>query len=101
MVPNTRMTASLKRLAMNMLMRRRNETLEQRMRLVRFAQKFRMELARHEERMILEFDDLHQLAIGRKPAENETSLLEFLAVGVVEFIAMAVALINDERAIKR
>lgn len=49
---------------MDMLVRRGDEAFEQRMWLMRLAEKFRMKLARHEERMIPEFDDLHQLAIG-------------------------------------
>ena len=41
-----------------------DEAFEQRMRLVRLALKFRMELARHKKRMVLQFDDLDELAIG-------------------------------------
>ena len=73
-----------------------DEALEQRMRLVRLALKFRMELARHEKRMILQFDDLDELAVGRQPAEHETGLLEFLAVGIVEFVAVPVPLVHHE-----
>jgi len=40
-----------------------DETLEERMRLVRLAQKFRVELAGNEERMVRQFDDFHQLAV--------------------------------------
>ena len=47
-----------------------------------------------------QFDDLHQLAVGRKAAEHKARLLEFFAVGVVEFVAVAVALVDDERAVK-
>jgi len=61
-----------------------DKTLEQRVRLVRFALEFRVKLARDEEWMAGEFDDLDELAVGREAAENETGLLEFVAVAVVE-----------------
>ena len=77
-----------------------DETLEQRMRLVRLAQEFRMELAGDEKRMVLQLDDFHQLAVRRQAAEHETGLLEFVAVGVVEFVAVTVAFVDDERAVK-
>ncbi len=48
---------------MNKLMRRRDKAFEQRMRLVRLAQKFRMELARDEERMVFQLDHLDQFAV--------------------------------------
>src|ERR1039458_9158558 len=72
------------------------ETLEQRMRLVRLAQKLRVKLARNEKRMVLEFDDFHELAVGRQAAENKPGLFKFLAVGVVEFVAVAVAFVDHE-----
>ena len=40
-----------------------NEALEERVRLVRFAQKFGVKLAGNEERMVRQFDDFHQLAV--------------------------------------
>jgi len=49
----------------NVLMRSSDKAFEQRVRLVRLAQKFRMELARDEEWMLFELDDFDQLAIGR------------------------------------
>jgi hypothetical protein len=54
---------NLQRLVVDMLVRGGNEPLEQRMRLVRLAQKFRVELARDEKRMILEFDDFDELGV--------------------------------------
>ena len=81
-------------------MRGGDEALEQRVRLVRLAQKFRMKLARDEKRMVLEFNDLDQLAVRRKTTENESGLLEFFAVVVVELVAVAVALVDDKRAVE-
>jgi hypothetical protein len=43
---------------MDILVRGGDETLEQRVRLVRLAQKFRVELAGDEKGMAFEFDDL-------------------------------------------
>ena len=85
---------------MNVLVRRRDEALEQRMRLVRLAHEFRMELARNVKGMIFQFDDFHELAVGRRAAENEAGLLKFLAVVVVELVAMAMAFVDDEGAVK-
>ena len=53
-----------------------DEALEQRMRLVRLALEFGMKLAGDEERMVRQFDDFHQLAVGRQAAEDEIRLLE-------------------------
>ena len=54
----------------------RDEALEQRMRLVRLALELGMELAGDEERVVRQFDDLHQLAVRRQAAEDEARLLE-------------------------
>ena len=81
---------------MDVLVRGGDEAFEQRMRLVRLALKFRMELARHEKRMVFQFDDLDEFAVGRIAAENEPGFLKFFAVGVVEFVAMAMAFVDDE-----
>ena len=80
----------------NGLVRGGDEAFEQRMRLVRLAHEFRVELARHKKGMVFQLDDFHQLAVGRKAAEHETGFLEFFAVAVVEFIAMAMAFIDDK-----
>ena len=90
----------LQRLVVDVLVRGGDEALEQRMRLVRLAQKFRMELAGDEKRMVLQLDDFDQFAVRRKAAENKAGLLEFFAVGVVEFVAVAVAFVDDKRAVK-
>lgn len=49
---------------MDVLMRGGDEALEQRMRLVRLALKFRMKLARDKKRMVFQFDDLDEFAVG-------------------------------------
>jgi hypothetical protein len=54
----------LKRLVVDALVRGRDEALEQRVRLVRLAQKFRVELARQKKRVILQLNDLDELAVG-------------------------------------
>ncbi len=54
----------LQRLFVGLLMRRSDESFEERMWLVGFAQKLRMKLAGNEKRVVLEFDHLHQLAVG-------------------------------------
>lgn len=84
------------RLLLGVLVRGGDETLEQRMRLVRLAQKLRVKLARDEKRMVLEFNDFDQLAVGRQAAEHEPGLLEFFTVGVVEFVAVTVAFVDHE-----
>ena len=63
------MPENSQRLVVNVLVRGGDEALEQRMRLVRLAQELRMELARNEERVILQFDDLNKLVVGRRTAE--------------------------------
>ena len=55
---------SSQRLLVDLLVRGGDEALEQWMRLVRLALKFRMKLARHEKRMVFQFNHLDELAIG-------------------------------------
>src|ERR1039458_455529 len=85
---------------MNILVSGGDETLEQRMRLVRFAQEFRVKLARQKKRMVFEFDHLDQFSVGRIAAQNESGFLELFAVGVVEFVAVTMPFVNDKRAVK-
>src|SRR5688572_11785109 len=51
------------RLVVNRSVARRDESAEQRMGRIRFAEEFRMKLARDEKRMILQFDDLNELSV--------------------------------------
>src|SRR5712691_10433412 len=77
-----------------------DEAFEQRVRLVRLALEFRVELAGDKERMIFQLDYFDQLSIRGKPAEDEPGLFKALAVGVVELVAMAVALVDEEGTIE-
>src|SRR5258706_15339663 len=64
----------------NTRVRRRNKSLEQWMRLVRFAVEFGMELARDEKRVLRQFDDFNKLAIRGMAAKAEPALFEPLAI---------------------
>src|SRR6476659_636360 len=81
-------------------MRRGDEPPEQRMRLVRFAVEFRMELAGNEKRMFCQLYNLHQLPIRRKSTEDQARFLEFLAICVVKFVTMSMALVDNKCAVK-
>ena len=80
--------------------RRGNEAFEQRMRLVRFAMKFRVELAGDEKWVLRQFDNLDQLAVGCKSTEDKLCGLEPFAIGIVEFVAMPMTFVDDERPIQ-
>ena len=85
---------------MNVPVRRGDETAEQWMRRVWLALKFRMELGSYEERMIFEFDHLHQLPVCRRPADNKAGFYERLTVGVIEFVAMPMPFVHHECAVQ-
>ena len=55
---------------MNLSVSRHDEPAEQRMREVRLAQKFGVKLAGDKERMVLELDQLDQLAIRSGPTDD-------------------------------
>src|SRR5712691_11257606 len=59
-----------------------------------------MELASEKPRMFVarEFDNLDKLLIGRDATENQATLLQSLAIGRIEFVAMAMALADFVRA---
>jgi len=77
-----------------------DEAFEKWVRLMRFAVEFRVELARDEEGMFRYFDDFDQFAVRCVAAEGETGFFEFFAVGIVEFVAMAVPFVDDESAVE-
>src|SRR5438309_10209679 len=77
-----------------------DETPEQRMRLVRFAAKFGVKLAGDEERVIRQFNYLDQFAVRRRAAEDEVGLLEFVAVGVVEFVTVTMPFVDHKRDVQ-
>ena len=52
----------------------------------------RVELAAEEPRMLVQLDNLHQVAIRRGAADRSARLFQWLTVGVVELVAMAVPL---------
>src|SRR5438552_1862401 len=92
--------AGSQRPLMNVRVGGADEVFEQRMRLVRFAAEFGMKLAGDEKRVVQQFDHLDQLAVGRGAAEDEIRFLELVAVGVVEFVAVTVPFVDDERAVE-
>ena len=53
-----------------------------------------MELAAQEPRVIGDFNDFHQCAIGGLAAENHAHIRKAFAVGIVEFVAVAVAFVD-------
>src|SRR5882672_12121528 len=73
--------------------RRSNEAGEQRMAVARSRGEFRMELAGHEPRMIRQFDEFHQ-AVGRESGKGHAGTRQLIQVMIVEFVAMAVPLVN-------
>ena len=85
---------------MNPLVGGGDEAFEEGVGLVGFAVEFRMELAGDEEGVFWNFDNFDEFAIGRIAAEAEAGFFELVAVGVVEFVAMTVAFVYDESAIK-
>jgi hypothetical protein len=79
---------------------RSDEATEKRVGSVGLAEEFRMKLTSHEERVVFEFDDLDQFGVCGRAAEDHTCFFKLRAVGVVEFVAVTVALVNQEGAIK-
>src|SRR5437773_12422958 len=84
----------------NSRMGRSNKPLEQRMRLVRFDLEVRMKLAGDKRRMLRQFDDLHQLAVGREAAECKIRLLKFFPISIVELVTVPMTFVDDKGAIK-
>src|SRR5690348_7757179 len=79
---------------------RGDEALEQRMRLVGFALKFRVKLAGDEEGVIGQLDDFHQLAVWREAAEHKLGLLKALTVGVIKLVPVSVAFLDHKSAVQ-
>src|SRR5215510_742982 len=77
-----------------------DEALEQGMGLVRFAAEFRMKLRSDEKGMVRQFNYLDQVSVRRGAAENEVPLLEFVAIGVVEFVTVPMPLVHHKGAVK-
>lgn len=93
-------TDALQRLLMNLRVGGGDETLEQRVRPVGFAQEFRVELAGHEERMIRQLDQLDEQPVRRGAAEDHAGLLEPRPVAAVELIPVPVPFLDQKRTVK-
>src|SRR6478672_3146049 len=85
----------------SLLFGRADEGEEQRMRAGRAALELRMELRRQKPRMVFQFDDLHQFVVGGTATHLHAFRLNAAAIGVVELIAVAVALEDNRLAIGR
>ena len=85
---------------MNVVVTRRDKATEERMRRVGFAEEFGMILAGHKKRMIFQFDYFNQFSIRGRAAKNKAGLLEWGAIGIIEFVAMPMAFVDDEGAIE-
>src|ERR1035438_5289788 len=68
--------------------------------LVGLALEFGVELAGEKERMARHLNQLDELVIGGGAAEDIAGFLKSGAVGVVEFVAVAVAFVGDKGAIE-
>src|SRR5215467_12676560 len=64
-----------------------------------FGFEFGMKLATQEPWMISQFDDLHEILIGRHAGNNQTLLREIAFKRPVEFVTMAMALGDDRRLV--
>jgi hypothetical protein len=71
------------------------EIAEQGMRAVGAGGEFRMELYAQHPGMVPELAYLHQSAVGGEAAGKQAGLLQWLTEIVIEFVAMAVALMDD------
>ena len=77
-----------------------DEAFEEGVRFVGFALEFGVELAGDEEGVIFEFDDFDEFAVGRCATKNEAGLFEFGAIGVVEFVAVTMAFVDEKCAVE-
>src|SRR6478735_12096293 len=80
---------------------RGHETVEQGMRPLGPSLELRVELARHEPRVVLQLDDLDEPPVGRLPGQQHARRLERLAIAVVDLEAVAVPLVDDLLAVDR
>src|SRR5258706_13881675 len=79
-----------------------DEAVEQGMAVARRRGELRMELAGHEPRMLLrrQFDHFDEQVVHRFAGDDEAQVLELLAIAVIEFVAMPMALANDVLAVQ-
>ena len=64
-----------------------------------FGFELRMELHRHKPRVVGQFDDLNKVPRRARPGDLHSGIHELLALGGVEFIAVAVAFADLGRSI--
>lgn len=77
-----------------------NKSAKEWMRSVWLAQELGVILAGHVERMVLQLNEFNQIAIGRGSTEYHPCLFELLAVRIIKLVAVTMALIDQEGAIK-
>ena len=77
-----------------------NKAAEKRVRFIRSALEFRMELTCNKPRMIWNFNHFNNVIIGRGACENHSAFKKLRSVIVINLIAVAVALINHCCAVK-
>lgn len=61
---------------------------------------FGVKLRGDEERVIGEFDDLDEAVVRGNSANPKTSIDEFAAIGIVELVAVTVALVDQGFTVK-
>ncbi len=71
-----------------------NESRKQRVRLERFALEFGVELNSYKPGMVWDLDDFDQAAVGTGARESQAIRLKLLAILIVEFVPVAMSLIN-------
>src|SRR5688572_17394086 len=74
-----------------LLDRRADEAAEQRVRLERARLQLRVELNADEPRVALDLDDLGQEAVRRQAGDDHALVLEPVAIGHVDLVAVTVA----------
>src|SRR5512134_3474188 len=72
-----------------------DEAGEQGVRAKRLGLELRMELDGQEPRMARQLDNLHELAVERPADDAQAGVREGLFIQAVEFVAMAMALVDD------
>src|SRR5262249_54832252 len=96
LLPDLRGVPGLPRLV---LVRGLHERGEQRVRLRRLRLELRVELHGEIPRVIGQLGDLDELAVRGAPRDAQPALGERLLVEAVELVAMAMALVNEARAV--
>jgi hypothetical protein len=74
--------------------------LKQRVGMARARVVLGMELSRQKPGMMLELNDLHQPAVGRKTAQDQSVLGEVIPVGIVEFVPVTMPFTNLKAAVR-